>query len=66
MPPWELEFYGTILHRGLEAESQRLSQGSGIGVKAMGLSPTRPAGAAVLVRCAQHNAFQCMNQGRRP
>ena len=47
--PWGRLFPGAILHRGLEAESQRPSRGGGVGLKAMGLSPNGPAGAAVQV-----------------
>ena len=49
MPPWDLQFHVMILHRGPEAESQRPSRGGGIGLKAMGLSPNGPTGAAVPV-----------------
>ena len=49
MLPWDLQLHGTILHRGLEAESQGPSGGGGGGLKAMVLSPNGPAGAAVQV-----------------
>ena len=46
---WDLQFRGKILHRGPEAESQRHNRGGSVDLKAMGLSPNGPAGAAVQV-----------------